>query len=114
MIVSILDTLNVSEISIDWTVFITDGMDTVYADQIFTLNIDAYDVLNVDELLIPESYALHQNYPNPFNPTTTLKYDIPEATTVSAKSLMYWEKRLLHSLIICIKTLDLKVLGGMD
>ena len=85
LIVSILDTLNVSEISIDWTVFSTDGMDTVYADQIFTLNIDAYDVLNVDELLIPESYALHQNYPNPFNPTTTLKYDIPEATTVSIK-----------------------------
>ena len=34
LIVSILDTLNVSEISIDWTVFSTDGMDTVYADQI--------------------------------------------------------------------------------
>jgi len=34
---------------------------------------------------LPSAFQLYPNYPNPFNPTTTIAYDIPEASSVSLK-----------------------------
>ncbi|MFC1483700.1 T9SS type A sorting domain-containing protein [Candidatus Neomarinimicrobiota bacterium] len=67
-----------------WTIEARDQADTTdAANGPFTLNIDARAVLGVNgNGLIPEVYALHPNYPNPFNPSTTIRYDLPEAAEV--------------------------------
>ncbi|MCB0721740.1 MAG: T9SS type A sorting domain-containing protein [Ignavibacteriae bacterium] len=34
---------------------------------------------------VPSKYTLYQNYPNPFNPSSTIKFDIPENTSVKLR-----------------------------
>ena len=37
----------------------------------------------IDELDIPDEFALEQNYPNPFNPATKIQYQLPESGEVT-------------------------------
>ncbi|MBC8478257.1 T9SS type A sorting domain-containing protein [bacterium] len=48
---------------------------------------------------VPTAYHLERNYPNPFNPSTTLSFNLPEATTVklAVYNLAGIQVRLIHS-----------------
>ena len=71
----------VTNLIVDWGVWAWDGYDATPSES-RTFTVDASDLLSVNNIALPTSYALHNNYPNPFNPVTNILYDIPELTDV--------------------------------
>ncbi|MFB0515054.1 MAG: FlgD immunoglobulin-like domain containing protein [Candidatus Neomarinimicrobiota bacterium] len=62
----------------DVSALLSDPSDTV---TIYTFFKDVQ--AGLPEELLPESYALHPAHPNPFNPSTSIEYDLPEASRVT-------------------------------
>ena len=69
---------------LSWSVFVSDGMDTVSSDdstRYLTLAIEQLG--NELSALQPNKFSLHQNYPNPFNPVTTIIFELAKSEFVS-------------------------------
>ena len=82
----IMDSLDLSSGTnlLSWSVFVTDGLDTVSSDdstRYLTLVIDQLG--NELSALQPNRFSLYQNYPNPFNPVTTITFELANSELVS-------------------------------
>lgn len=76
------DTSNTRDVTLrfeDLTAYATDGSALAVVGEDGDISVVP---TSIEATILPEQFVLHANYPNPFNPTTTLAYDVPEATAL--------------------------------
>ena len=60
----------------------------------FSLLIDAKLTTSIEDDRIPTTFELSTNYPNPFNPTTSIRYGVPETSTIKLEVFDILGKRV--------------------
>jgi hypothetical protein len=61
------------------------GNDPLHPEFRVAVDVDNLTAADGGEADVPGDYALAQNFPNPFNPSTTIRYALPVASSVTLK-----------------------------